>query len=254
MAERGERRVVLVTGAGTDGIGRAVVRRIADPGTAVAIHCHGARNGADMLAREATGRGTDASVHPADFTAEGSGRALVEGVVARHGRLDALVHCAAATVRRPAMETTTEDLDRLLAVNVRGTFEVIRATAAHLLARGAPGRIVIVSSVNQQLVVPGQVAYSATKGAVMQMAKTFALELARTGIAVNLVAPGTIETDLNRHLLADPAFRALREGPIPMGRVGLPAEVAGAVAYLLSEEARYVTGATLAVDGGLSLP
>jgi NAD(P)-dependent dehydrogenase (short-subunit alcohol dehydrogenase family) len=246
-------RTILVTGAGTNGIGAAVVRRLMAPEARFAIHAYGEVAKAEALASEVCAAGGRASIHVADFGEADSARQLVDEAAALHGSIDVVVHCAAASVRKPAMNTSTEDLDRLLAINVRGAFEIIQQSAAHMLKRDIAGRIVVIGSVNQHLVLPGQAAYCATKGAIMQLAKTFALELARTGITVNIVAPGTVETDLNRHLLVDPAFRSLRETPIPMGRIAGPDEIAGAVAYLASDEARYTTGSTIVVDGGLSL-
>ncbi len=112
----------------------------------------------------------------------------------------------------------------------------------------------MVSSVNQTLAVPGQALYCASKGGVMQLAKVMALELAPCGITVNPVAPGTIETDINRHLLADPAFRRPRLDPIPLARIGSPDDIAAAIAFLASEAAGYITGTSIIVDGGLGLP
>lgn len=112
----------------------------------------------------------------------------------------------------------------------------------------------MISSVNQRLAVPEQAAYCASKGAVAQLARVMALELAVENITVNLIAPGTIETDLNRRLLSDPAFRKLREDPVPMRKLGQPEDIAAAAVYLASDAARYVTGATITIDGGLSLP
>jgi NAD(P)-dependent dehydrogenase (short-subunit alcohol dehydrogenase family) len=122
-----------------------------------------------------------------------------------------------------------------------------------MVARGGGGRIIMVSSVNQVSVNRGIAHYAATKGGVMQLAKAMALELAPSGITVNLIAPGTIETDLNRTFLARPENRAAKLGVIPMDRIGRPEDVAGAAVFLASDAAAYVTGATIVVDGGLTL-
>jgi NAD(P)-dependent dehydrogenase (short-subunit alcohol dehydrogenase family) len=122
-----------------------------------------------------------------------------------------------------------------------------------MVARQAGGRIIMVSSVNQVTVNRGIAHYVATKGGVMQLAKAMALELAPAGITVNLIAPGTIETDLNRAFLAQPENRRAKRGLIPMDRIGRPQDVAGAAVFLASEAASYVTGTTIVVDGGLTL-
>jgi NAD(P)-dependent dehydrogenase (short-subunit alcohol dehydrogenase family) len=139
------------------------------------------------------------------------------------------------------------------AVNLRGYFAVGQEAARHMVARGAGGRIVMVSSVNQVTVNRGIAHYAATKGGVMQLAKAMALELAPAGVTVNLIAPGTIETDLNRAFLAEGGNRRAKLGLIPMDRIGRPEDVAGAAVFLASEAAAYVTGATIVVDGGLTL-
>jgi NAD(P)-dependent dehydrogenase (short-subunit alcohol dehydrogenase family) len=115
------------------------------------------------------------------------------------------------------------------------------------------GRIIMISSVNQAHANPDIAHYVASKGGVMMLARAMALELAAHDITVNLVAPGTIETDINRHMLADPEFRARKLAPVPMRRAGRPEDVAGAVVYLAGEAASYVTGATIVVDGGLTI-
>jgi NAD(P)-dependent dehydrogenase (short-subunit alcohol dehydrogenase family) len=122
-----------------------------------------------------------------------------------------------------------------------------------MVARASGGRIIMVSSVNQATVNRGIAHYAATKGGVMQLAKAMALELAPAGVTVNLIAPGTIETDLNRDFLADAGNRRAKLALIPMERIGRPQDVAGAAVFLSGDAAAYVTGATIVVDGGLML-
>jgi NAD(P)-dependent dehydrogenase (short-subunit alcohol dehydrogenase family) len=153
----------------------------------------------------------------------------------------------------PFLELTDAEWDRIHAVNLRGYFATAQEAARQMVARGAAGRIVMVSSVNQVTVNRGIAHYAAAKGGVMQLAKAMALELAPTGVTVNLIAPGTIETDLNRDFLAEAGNRRAKLGLIPMNRIGRPEDVAGAAVFLASEAAGYVTGATIVVDGGLSL-
>ena len=248
------RRTALVTGAGTMGIGRAICLALARSGCDVAVHAHDQAEAAEALAAEIAAMGVQSAVLLADLADAIAARAMVRKAAERLGRLDVFVNNASAIVRKPVMELTDADLAHVLAVNLQGYFACAQEAARAMLQQGDGGRIVMVSSVNQLLAVPDQAAYCASKGGVMQLAKVMALELAGTGITVNLIAPGTIETDLNRHLLADPAFRRLREGPVPMGRLGRPEDIAAAAVYLASAGAGYVTGTTITVDGGLGLP
>lgn len=240
-------RRALVTGAGTDGIGRASARGLAAAGARVAVHHWREPEGAALLQAE-----IGAHVVQADFSSPAAARATVRQAAEALGGLDLLVCCAASLLRKPALETTDEEWASVLAVTLTGTFACAQE-AASIMARQGFGRIVIVSSVNQWTPNAGLVAYSAAKGGVMQMARTLALELAPRGITVNLLAPGTIETDLNRSALANQAWRDYKSGLVPAARTGRPEDVAAAAAWLCTDAAGYVTGATLAVDGGLSL-
>jgi len=242
----------LVTGAGSDGIGRAAAIALARAGADVAIHHLGQPAGAAIArdAIEAAGRRCVAL--EADFSTSGSAARLVQEAEAALGGVDILVCAAATLLRRPALETTDEDWERVHRVNLQAYFAAAREAARGMSAR-RNGRIVMVSSVNQWTPNPGLVAYASAKAGVMQLARGLALELAADGVTVNLVAPGTIETDLNRAALADPAHRARKLDVVPMRRIGTPADVAAAILFLASEAASYVTGTTIVVDGGLEL-
>src|SRR5262245_57843398 len=243
----------LVTGAGSRGIGRAIAEALGAAGAAVAAHYYGD----DSVALELVGRlrasGRRAVALPADLADPSVARALVRRAADELGGLDVAVCCAAVLSRVPFLDVTDAEWDRVHAVNLRGYFAVGQEAARHMVAQGAGGRIIMVSSVNQVTVNRGIAHYAATKGGVMQLAKAMALELAPTGVTVNLIAPGTIETDLNRACLAEAGNRRAKLGLIPMDRIGRPEDVAGAAVYLASEAAAYVTGATIVVDGGLTL-
>lgn len=248
-----EGRRALVTGAGTRGMGRAIAEALGAEGADLAVHYYGdgavARELVDRL-RASGRRAVDLGADLGDPTAA---RALVRRAIDALGGLDVVVCCAATLSRVPFLDLTDAEWDRVHAVNLHGYFAVGQEAARHMVERGGGGRIVMVSSVNQVTVNRGIAHYVATKGGVMQLAKAMALELAPQGITVNLIAPGTIETDLNRAFLADPENRRAKLGLIPMERIGRPEDVAGAAVFLASAAAAYVTGATIVVDGGLTL-
>lgn len=248
-----EGKRVLVTGAGSRGIGRAIAEALAGAGADVAVHYHGDGTLASELVDRLRASGRRAFALAGDLADPAAGRTLVRRAIDDLGALDVLVSCAAVLSRVPFLDLTDAEWDRIHAVNLRGYFITGQEAARHMVARGAGGRIIMVSSVNQVTVNRGIAHYAATKGGVMQLAKAMALELAPTGITVNLIAPGTIETDLNRDFLAEAGNRRAKLGLIPMDRIGRPEDVAGAAVFLASEAAAYVTGATIVVDGGLTL-
>jgi NAD(P)-dependent dehydrogenase (short-subunit alcohol dehydrogenase family) len=251
MSLEGKR--ALVTGAGSRGIGRAIAEALARADADVAVHDYGDRAIAHELVDRIRSSGRRAAALSADLSDPSAARALVRRAVDELGALDVVACCAAVLSRVPFLDLSDAEWDRVHAVNLRGYFAVGQEAARHMVARGAGGRIIMVSSVNQTTVNRGIAHYAATKGGVMQLAKAMALELAPTGVTVNLIAPGTIETDLNRGFLAHSENRRGKLGLIPMDRIGRPEDVAGAAMFLASEAAAYVTGATIVVDGGLTL-
>jgi NAD(P)-dependent dehydrogenase (short-subunit alcohol dehydrogenase family) len=246
-------RKALVTGAGSRGIGRATARALAAAGADVAVHYLDQRQAAEALAGEIRAAGRTSAALAADLSDPAAARAMVRRAAEALAGLSVLVACAATLARRPFLEIDDAEWDRVHAVNMRGTFAVAQEAAKVMAEADAGGRIVLVSSVNQDHPTRHLAHYVASKGGVRMLARAMALELAPLGITVNLVAPGTVETDINRAALADPAFRAEKVAMIPAGRVAAPEEVAAAAVYLASPAASYVTGATITVDGGLTL-
>jgi glucose 1-dehydrogenase len=173
----------------------------------------------------------------------------VEGL----GRLDVLVNNAGIQISRPSEELSSADFDKVLAVNVRGAFMCAREAIRHLLAEGKPGSIINISSVHQLIPKPNYLGYSVSKGGMQNLTRSLALEYAARGIRVNGVGPGATVTPINRAWVEDPEKRREVEEHIPMQRAGDADEMAGVTCFLASDEAAYITGQTIFVDGGLTL-
>jgi NAD(P)-dependent dehydrogenase (short-subunit alcohol dehydrogenase family) len=245
-------RCALVTGAGSNGIGRAVALALAESGADVAVHHHAQPDAAAALAAGISRLGRRSTTIDADFSAPQAARDAVGAAHAAFGRLDILVCTAAVLHRAPVLETRDADWQRVHTINLHASFAAAQA-AAGLMRLGRYGRIILVTSVNQFTPNVGLAAYAATKAGLAMAAKVMALELAGEGITVNLIAPGTIETDFNRAALADPVWRAGKAAQIPMGRIGQPQDVAAAAVFLAGPGAGYMTGTTITVDGGLEI-
>ncbi len=234
-------RVALVIG-GTRGIGEAIVRRLAEAGARVATM---ARTADEKAAGETM-------VLAGDVSRQADVDRLVSAAVERFGRLDVMVCNAAIAGRhsKPLLETTEEDWDFIHDVNVKGVFLACRAVAP-VMRKAGRGRIVNITSAAAALALMNRAAYCASKAAVMQLTRCLALEWGPYGITVNAVGPGITETPLTRgYLEADPVRRQKMIDKLPLGRLGGPGDMAGAVLFLASDLAGYVTGQTIYVDGG----
>ena len=178
---------------------------------------------------------------------------MVAETVERLGGLDVLVNNAGIQISSPSEELSSDDFDKVIAVNLRGSFICAREAIRHFLAERKAGVIVNVSSVHQIIPKPDYVGYSASKGGMQNLTRTLALEYADRGIRVNGIGPGATVTPINRAWVDDPEKRTEVERHIPMKRAGDADEMAGVTAFLASDDAAYVTGQTLFVDGGLTL-
>jgi 3-oxoacyl-[acyl-carrier protein] reductase len=238
--------VALVTGAAS-GIGAAVARRLATEGFAVAV-ADVDEAGAAATAREIEGAGGRATPIPVDVGLEESVRRMVDAVLARHGRIDALVNNAGIHGHTaPTWELPAGEWERVLAVDLSGVYYGCRAVLPHMLERGS-GRIVNVASIAGKEGNPNAVPYSAAKAGVIGLTKAVAKEVATRGILVNAVAPAVIETPMVRDVSEEHLRYLLVR--VPMQRMGTAAEVAALVAWLCSAECSYSTGAIFDISGG----
>ncbi len=248
MAGRMQGKVAFVTGGGS-GIGAATAQRLAQEGATVVV-CGRRREPLDEVAAGIVAAGGKAEAVVADVSDEAGFTAALEAAAQRHGRLDVLVNNAMAYTWGSIEEMSTADWHANFTTSVDGTFWGTR-TAMRLM-KGKGGAIVNVSSICGQLGTPWMAGYSAAKAAIDNFSRAAAAEGAPDGIRVNVVIPAVVETPATAGMLADEASRKNTEKLIPMGRVGKPEELANAILFLASDEASYITGASLPVDGGRS--
>jgi 3-oxoacyl-[acyl-carrier protein] reductase len=238
---------VLIVG-GTSGIGLATARRFLDEGSRVFVAGLEETELKDTLGVLQPLGPIEGTV--GDIGHEAAVDAIVEAAVASLGRIDVLINNAGIAHKAPFLETETEAWDRTIEVNLRGMFLVARAVGRRMAADGAGGAIVNMASTNALGGEERFAAYNASKGGVLQLTRTMAVELGATGIRVNCLCPGFIDTPLNRDLEDEDFVRVYEREHIPLGRRGQPEEVAAAYAFLASDEASFIHGAALVIDGG----
>jgi glucose 1-dehydrogenase len=250
MAGKLEGKSALVTG-GDQGIGRGVALRLAQDGADVAIVYRANQEGAQEVTHEINRAGRQAFAIQADVGKIDDTARLVTDAWDRLGKVDILVNNAGVEKNAPFWEVTEKDYDLVLNVNLKGLFFVTQAFVRQLMKAKRGGKVINMSSVHEEMPFPNFAAYCASKGGVRMITRDLAIELAPLGITVNSVAPGAIQTPINRALVTDPKKLEAAVKNIPLHRLGEPADVAGAVAFLASADADYITGASIFVDGGL---
>lgn len=243
---------ILVTG-GSSGIGASTVELLAERGSNV-ICADVNESSADALADKLNSRGLPGKVHPSylDVTDDVSILRMFDDLKDAKILPTGLVNCAGINLRERAGQVTRNDWDRVIDVNLRGTFEVSNEFAARLIAGNQNGQIVNLASMLAHYGAPGLASYSASKGGVMALTRTLAVEWAPHGIRVNAVSPGYIMTAMAEQVLSSGAYAEQLLARTPMGRLGSVTDIAPVIAFLLSEESAFVTGQTLPVDGGIT--
>jgi len=250
---------VVVTG-GTSGIGQAIAVRFAEFGANVAIN---------YLRSEDEAEDTEEKVHACvasvrqtgvrdvlvqgDVSKEADVVAMFEDAVDKLGGIDVLINNAGIQISRPSHELSADDFDKVIGVNLRGAFLCAREAIKRYLENDTPGVVINISSVHQLIPKPNYLGYSASKGGMMNLTRTLALEYARNDIRVNGIGPGATVTPINRAWIEDPVKREMVTSHIPLRRAGTADEMAGVTCFLASDDAAYITGQTIFVDGGLTL-
>jgi NAD(P)-dependent dehydrogenase (short-subunit alcohol dehydrogenase family) len=242
----------IVTGS-SSGIGKSVALRFAREGAKIVVNCVANRAKADAVASEIRAAGGEAVVIQADVSKPRDAERLIKGAIDAFGKLDILVSNAGIIIDRPFTESTEEDWERAISTNLTGFFNVTRAALKHMIERRS-GRIIATGSCITEIADFGGNKYSvctASKGGITMMLRPIAAEAAPFGVTVNAVSPGYIATEMLGEI--DPAGLAAALKLVPMKRYGKPEEIAAAMAFLASEDAAYITGQTLRVNGGLSM-
>lgn len=241
----------LVTGA-SQGIGRGIALTLARQGVHVAVGHRRQPAEAEAVVAEIAAFGGTALAVAGDVSDRAQVQAMLDGTVAAFGKLDILVNVAGIAIWKDVLEVTDEEFDAQFATNVRGLFITSQEAARRMIPQGK-GKIINVTSVSGFVADTRLVPYCASKAAAEMLTRSLAAALAPFNISVNAVAPGTVPTDMNRENLATPGLRDSLIARTPFGRLGRPEDVAGAVAFLASDDADYMAGASLVVDGGFSL-
>ena len=242
-------KIAVVTGA-SRGIGRAIALELAEKGATVIVNYNGSSARAEEVQQEISSGGGQAEVWQCDVSQYDKCETFISDVIKKYGRIDILVNNAGITKDGLLMKMSEEDFDRVIDVNLKGTFNTIRFVSRQMLKQRS-GRIINMSSVVGIMGNAGQANYAASKAGVIGLTKATARELASRGITVNAIAPGFIETEMTAVL--SETVKAASTGMIPMGKFGKPEDIAKTAAFLASDDAGYITGQVIQVDGGMAI-
>ena len=243
-------KVAIVTG-GNSGIGKSIVEYLAELGAKVVIDYRSHPEATEELEREIGAYGGSSYGVQADVGKLDDLQRLVDATVAKYGRLDVMVNNAGIETRTSILDTTPEDFDKVLNVNLRGVFFATQYAAKQMIAQGGGGRIINISSVHEDWPMPNNTPYCVAKGGVRMLTRTAGVELAGKGVTIVNVGPGAVATPINDSTMNDPELLAKLNAAIPMGRMAQPDEIARVVAFLASDAASYITATSIFADGGI---
>jgi glucose 1-dehydrogenase len=250
IMEQFDQKVAVVTGADS-GIGRAIAIAFANAGATVVVNYAHAQQKAEEVRHTIEQNHGRVLVVQADVSQYQQVANLIEQTIQHFDRLDIMVNNAGMEIHSPFLEETEENFDRVLGVDLKGTFFGAQLAAREMVKRKIAGRIINISSVHEDLPMPGNVPYCCAKGGMRMLTRTVCLELAPHNITVNNIGPGAVHTPIDRDVEADPEKMAALLKEIPLHRMAQPEEVAQLALYLASDAAAYITGATFFIDGGL---
>jgi glucose 1-dehydrogenase len=243
-------KTAIITGAAT-GIGKSIAREFSKSGANVVINYPDNADTATDLAKELNQNSLNAIAIKADVSNQSDVNLMVQKTMEKFGRIDVLVNNAGFERKGPFLEEPLEEWNRVIAVDLTGPFICAQAAAREMIKAKIEGVIINISSVHEEIGFPGYSAYCAAKGGLRMLCRNLALELAPYRIRVVNVGPGAIATPINENVLTDPAQKRALEDEIPIHRIGNPEEVAKLAAFLASDDASYITGTTVFIDGGL---
>jgi len=251
MSNRLAGKVAAITG-GSQGIGLAIAERFAKEGADISFCYRSNKSGADQAVQSIQKTGRKVAGFQYDVSSVSEGQKFIADTAAQFGKINVLVNNAGLERRADFWDVTEADYDAVMDVNLKGVFFITQAFVKNRMGAKSGGKIINISSVHEELPFPHFASYCASKGGMKMLTRNLSIELAPLGITVNSIAPGAIETPINKNLLNNPTkLNALLEN-IPLKRLGTPEDVANMAVFLASEESNYATGTTFFVDGGLT--
>ena len=243
-------KVAIVTG-GNSGIGKAIVEYLAELGAKVVIDYRSHPEATEALEEEIGSYGGSSYGVQADVGKLEDLQRLVDTAVGKYGKLDIMVNNAGIETRTSILDTTPDDFDKVLNVNLRGVFFATQYAAKQMIAQGSGGRIINISSVHEDWPMPNNTPYCVAKGGVRMLTRTAGVELASKGVTIVNVGPGAVATPINDSTMNNPELLAKLNAAIPMGRMAQPEEIAKVVGFLASDAASYITATSIFADGGI---